>query len=73
MREGVSRNAQLFGEGEPFHGFFFFINHVFNCVGCFGVYSAFVTYMILYQEFSIEMIAYVLAGSIISLTLNKFT
>jgi len=73
LRERFTTTYLKADKDDILYGFYYYISHVFNCVGCCGVYSAFAAYLILYQKFSVEMIAYCLAGSMISLILNKHT
>ena len=48
-----------------------YIDNIINCMGCCGVYSGFLSYLLL-NHISIEIIAYSLSGSVISLIASKF-
>lgn len=48
-----------------------YLDGLFSCVGCFGVYSGLASYCLLYQSISVETIAYSLSGSIVSLFVIK--
>jgi len=50
---------------------FWYIDNLFGCVGCMGVYSAFINYLVLYRTISLDIIAYSIAGAMISLLLNN--
>jgi hypothetical protein len=50
---------------------FWYIDELFSCVGCMGVYTALFCYLVLYNTLSYEIICYSLSGAMISLSLNK--
>jgi len=62
----ASKNSYAF-----VHSIWEYFDDLFSCVGCFGVYSGFISYYLLYRVFAIEMIAYSLSGAIISLLIMK--
>jgi len=53
--------------------FYWYLDGLFGCVGCMGVYSGFFSYCILYKTFSVEIIAYSLSGAMASLLMVRLT
>ena len=52
-------------------GFWWYLDGLLSCVGCVGVYSGLISYLILYRTLTIELIAYSFSGAIISLMITK--
>jgi len=74
LRERISRKHADYNDSDPnslIQKYYWFIDSIINCVGCFGVYSGLFFYLILYRTISLDIIAYSLSGAIISLILNK--
>jgi len=74
LREGITEkriNSQVANSHAHKQDFYLFLDRLFSCVGCMGVWAGFVSFILVYKTVSPDIIAYALSGALISLIAKR--